>query len=172
MPKSNTERADASVMAPALTREIEEFVADEAELLDQGRFEPWLALFAEDGMYWMPSRPGQTDPLGVPSIFYEDKEVLAIRIRRVTHPANLAQAPLGRTSHLLGRIRVESAENGLFRAQASMHVVEYRDGDGQRVFGGSCTYHLRRENGQLRIVLKRVDIVNCDAPHSFITIPF
>ncbi|HUC61231.1 MAG TPA: aromatic-ring-hydroxylating dioxygenase subunit beta [Alphaproteobacteria bacterium] len=172
MPESNVKSADATAIPAALVREIEDFVADEAHLLDQGRFEPWLALFAEDGMYWMPSRPGQTDPLGVPSIFYEDKEVLAIRLRRVAHPANLAQAPLGRTSHLLGRIRIENAENGLLCAHAPMHVVEYRDGDGQRVFGGTCTYHLRRENGQLKIVLKRVDIVNCDAPHSFITIPF
>jgi benzoate/toluate 1,2-dioxygenase subunit beta len=172
MLKTSTEIAGETSVAPSVLREIEDFVADEAELLDQSHFDEWLALFAEDGMYWMPARPGQTDPLGVPSIFYEDKEVLAIRIRRIVHPANLAQSPLARTSHVLGRIKVGSVENGLYRASARMLVVEYREGDGQRVFGGRCEHVLRRENGRLRILLKRVDIVNCDAPHSFITIPF
>ena len=50
-------------------------------------------------------------------------------------------------------------------------MVEYREGDGQRVFAGKCRHTLRREGDDLKIVLKRVDLVNCDAPHTFITIP-
>ena len=42
-------------------REIELFLLREAKLLDTGEFEAWLALYAPDGIYWMPSQPGQTD---------------------------------------------------------------------------------------------------------------
>ena len=38
-----------------------DFVLDEASLLDALRFEDWLALFTEDGHYWMPLTLGQTD---------------------------------------------------------------------------------------------------------------
>ena len=154
-----------------LAVEIENFVLSEAELLDDGKLTDWVALFADDGKYWMPSQPGQTDPLAVPSIFYDDRDILAIRVRRILHPTNLAQSPLPRMSHVLGRIRVARAKDEMFEARTRMIVAEYRDPDGQRVFGGKCQHLLRQENGRLRIVMKRVDILNCDAPHSFITLP-
>jgi 3-phenylpropionate/cinnamic acid dioxygenase small subunit len=37
------------------------FVYHEARLLDEQRFDEWLALFAADGRYWMPLEYGQTD---------------------------------------------------------------------------------------------------------------
>jgi benzoate/toluate 1,2-dioxygenase beta subunit len=164
--------AQASSLSSAEIDEIKAFVETEAELLDEGRFDEWLALFADGAMYWMPSQPNQTDPLGVPSIFYEDKEILTVRIRRIQHQANLAQTPMARTVHVLGPVRIESQDSDTFEARSSMLVVEYRSSDGQRVFGAKCRHTLRRDNGQLRIVMKRVDMIDSDAPHSFITIPF
>ena len=40
--------------------EAEAFLIAEARLLDAGRFDEWLALFAEDGFYWVPAAPGPT----------------------------------------------------------------------------------------------------------------
>ena len=31
-----------------------DFIAREAALLDEGQFDDWLALFTEDGHYWVP----------------------------------------------------------------------------------------------------------------------
>ena len=39
-----------------LEQEIEEFLYREAELLDERRYEDWLALIADDIRYWMPMR--------------------------------------------------------------------------------------------------------------------
>ena len=72
---------------------------------------------------------------------------------------------------MVGQIRVEEAEGGVYEVGSRMQVVEYREGDGQRVFAGKCRHTLRREGEALKIVLKRVDLVNCDAPHTFITVP-
>ncbi len=162
---------NANAIDPELREELEAFVYAEAELLDDGLFEEWLDLFADDGVYWLPAVPGQEDPLNTISIFYEDKDIMAIRIRRMSHPANVAQSPFPRTSHVVGRIRVEGADNGIYDVSSRMQVVEYREGDGQRVFAGKCRHTLRRDGDNLKIVLKRVDLVNCDAPHTFITIP-
>ena len=162
---------NANGIDPELREELEAFVYAEAELLDDGRFEEWLDLFADDGVYWVPAVPGQEDPLNTISIFYEDKDIMAIRIRRMSHPANVAQSPFPRTSHVVGQIRVEGADNDIYDVSSRMQVVEYREGDGQRVFAGKCRHTLRRDGDNLKIVLKRVDLVNCDAPHTFITIP-
>ena len=56
------------------------FSYHEAFLLDQGRFEEWLGLFAPHGHYWMPLEPGQTDPHLVTSLLYEDLFMLRLRI--------------------------------------------------------------------------------------------
>ena len=36
------------------TRPFERFLFHEARLLDERRFDDWLALFAPDGWYWVP----------------------------------------------------------------------------------------------------------------------
>ena len=35
----------------------ERFLLHEARLLDEARFDDWLALFTPDGWYWVPSEP-------------------------------------------------------------------------------------------------------------------
>jgi len=39
--------------------ECEAFLVDEAQLLDEGKFEDWLALFTDDAWYWVPSEPNR-----------------------------------------------------------------------------------------------------------------
>src|SRR5262249_44966581 len=81
-----------------LRAEAEAFLVAEARLLDEGRFEDWLALFADDGFYWIPAAPGQNDPFNHLSIFYEDKSVLGMRIRRLAHPRAYSALPAPRTA--------------------------------------------------------------------------
>ena len=87
-------------------REIELFVLREARLLDEGEFESWLDLYAPDGIYWMPSKPGQTDPVGVASIIYEDHGILAIRVDRLLEARALVLTPMPRTVHMVSNIEV------------------------------------------------------------------
>ena len=86
-------------------REIELFLLREAKLLDTGEFEAWLALYAPDGIYWMPSQPGQTDAKGVASIIYEDYAILAIRVRRLLEARALVLTPMPRTTRLRQQYR-------------------------------------------------------------------
>ena len=153
-------------------RAIVQFLYREARLLDAGRFEEWLGLFAEDGLYWVPSRPDQSDPLGVASIIYEDRGLLAMRIERLAHPNAHVMAPPPRTTHLLSNIEIESGpEEPVQRVAAAFLMAAYR-GAQQRVYSGRCTYHLRAGEGGFRILLKRVDLADCDAVHGVMTIPF
>ncbi len=49
-------------------RKIEEFLYDEAALLDNPDLDAWMGLFTEDGTYWMPVEEDQVDSFP-PSLF-------------------------------------------------------------------------------------------------------
>ena len=134
----------------------------EARLLDAARFEEWLDLFAPDGVYWIPSRPGQSDPRGVASIIYEDRSILALRVQRLAEARAHALSPLPRTTHLIGNIELVDEDQGTADVACTLIVVEHRS-DRQRIYSGRCRYALRAIDGPLRIASKRVDLVDCDA---------
>jgi hypothetical protein len=46
-------------------QELARFIQIEARLIDEGRFDEWAALFASDGVYWVPAGLKQTDPFAV-----------------------------------------------------------------------------------------------------------
>ena len=64
-------------------RAVEAFLIWEARLLDERRFEEWRDLFKEEGYYWAPARHGQTDPWSEASLLFDDREIMANRIRRL-----------------------------------------------------------------------------------------
>jgi len=151
-------------------RRIERFVFEEARLLDAGQFEDWLKLYEPQGIYWMPSQPGQTDPLNVASIIYEDHAILAIRVQRLLEARALVLTPMPRTTHLVGNIEAEEADGGEFRATAAFICVEHQ-GEKQKIYSGRHTYRLAEREDSFRIKLKRVALMNSDGVHSPMTVP-
>lgn len=156
----------APTTAPDVTeRQLVDFVYAEARLLDEARFDDWLNLFADDGYYWMPLTPGQTDARLQTSLLYEDKLLLRVRTERLHGARTFSQQPRSRCHHLLQAPQVEALDHarGDYRVRTAFHYVETRR-DEQTLFAGWATHTLRRQpDGTLRIVLKRVDLVNCDA---------
>ena len=149
---------------------VEAFLYREARLLDEQRFEDWLALFDEDGLYWIPGLPGQNDRLGAVSIVHEDRTVLRMRIRRIGHPRAWSLLPLPRSSHLLGNVTVASTAGGTIEAVASLQVALYRAGDRTR-YDGRQTMRLRPDDGDFRIALKRIDLIDCDGVQGVMPVP-
>ena len=68
-------RAEAPVAADVLV----DFVYDETDLIDSGRLEEWLELFAADGIFWAPLTPGQPDPDLHTSLYHEDRLLLQVK---------------------------------------------------------------------------------------------
>jgi benzoate/toluate 1,2-dioxygenase beta subunit len=147
------------------------FLHHEARLLDGNRLNDWLELFAEDGVYWIPGFPQQTDPKLVPSIIHEDRPLLALRVQRLAHPHAYAALPRPRTLHVIGTIdMVEGGETeNECRALSNQLVLEYQAGR-KRIFAGQCEHVLRRETEGFRIVLKRFDLIDCDDVHEPMTV--
>ena len=153
----------ASMEAPT-DQQLIDFVIHEARLIDQHRLDEWLDLFTDDGIYWMPLEWGQTDPKLTTSLMYEDKLLLTIRIERLKGKRTYSQKPKSRCHHVLQTPQIDKRDeaNNEFVTWTPMHYVETRYDD-QQLYAAWATHTLAVVDGKLRIKLKRVDVVNCDA---------
>lgn len=103
-----------------LKAEIEAFLYDEAELLDERRFEDWLELLADDLVYFMPLR--RNVQLGAHAAALEhtregrdihwledDKWTLGKRIEQIRTGVHWAEEPVSRVCRLVGNVQVTDA---------------------------------------------------------------
>jgi len=152
-------------------QECETFLVDEARLLDESRFDEWLALFTDDATYWVPSEPDQKSPFDTVSLMYDDRRLLETRVRRLASPRIYSQEPRSRTSRIVTNASVEGSSSRGTLVRSKFSIVESRRGQ-QRVFAGTYLHELVRAGTSIRIVSKRVDLVNCDAAMDGLVIPF
>ena len=97
--------------------EIEEFLFDEAALLDEWRLEEWLALMAPDARYLVP-------PLDAPDadhrdtlfLIADDRRTLASRVRQLLSGTTWAENPRSRTRRLITNVRLLATDRGEARS--------------------------------------------------------
>ena len=101
-----------------LKYEVEEFLYQEAELLDERHFEDWLDVLTEDVRYWMPirrnvkfgelerefTREGQDI-----NWFDEGKDTLTRRVNQILTGVHWAEEPLSRICHTVSNVQVLKA---------------------------------------------------------------
>jgi 3-phenylpropionate/cinnamic acid dioxygenase small subunit len=144
--------------------EVIKLIYREARLLDEKRFDEWYELFTDDAYYWVPLVPGQTDPLAHNSLAYEDKLLLKLRIERLKQPNAFSQKPASRCLHVMQTPEVEKSEpaRGEFLTRTPFMYTETRGDESQRY--AAVAWHTLVQSGkELKIKLKRVDILNADA---------
>ncbi len=102
----------------ALQYEVEQFLFDEAALLDERRYEEWLQLLAEDIHYWMPIRRTMTQrnidreftKPGDMAFFDEDYQLLGARVRKLGAGSAWSEDPPSRSRHFVTNVRVAAIE--------------------------------------------------------------
>ena len=150
-----------------LQQEVEQFLYRQSELLDTKQWQAWIDLFADDGVYWMPADPAHKHWDGVPSIFAEDKNLMAVRMKRVLHPDAWSQRPLWGTNHVVSNIIIESYDSDEVMVRSRFHMMELRRDD-VRHFAGAYRHHLKKTADGYRIKLQRVDMTNAQAAYDYV----
>jgi 3-phenylpropionate/cinnamic acid dioxygenase small subunit len=145
----------------------ERFLLAEARLLDEGRYDDWLALFTAEAWYWVPSQPGQDNPFDTVSLIYDDRRLLETRVRRLANPHLHAHEPPARASRIVANVTLEG--DGVVRSKLLM--VEYRR-NRRRLFAATCWHRLVAADGALMIAGKRIDLVDCDGELDGLVLPF
>jgi 3-phenylpropionate/cinnamic acid dioxygenase small subunit len=159
--------------SPTMTRlEAEDFLIHEARLIDDWQLEAWHALFAEDGIYWIPL--DETQPVERSASIVRDTPLRREeRLFHLTKNAFPAQSPRSRLLHFVSNVAVEPMGE-LMRVRSNQIIHEMRTGDFRQIGLGevhaiamSVEHHLRAvidASGQpvWKIVLKKVLLLNRD----------
>ena len=151
-----------------LQREVEQFLYRQSAMLDNKRWQDYIDLFSEDGLYWMPPAAHYTTWQGQPAIFVEDPDFMTVRMKRIQHPRAWSQVAEWATNHVVSNVEIEKVDaNGDIHVLSRFHMMELRRDD-LRHFGGTYRHHLKRTAKGLRIKLQRVDMFNSEAPYEYV----
>jgi 3-phenylpropionate/cinnamic acid dioxygenase small subunit len=144
-----------------LKREIEEFLYDEAEMLDQRRFREWLDTLAEDLVYFMPMmfnvKFGQHETREKTryekdmSWFNEGKWTLTKRAEQILTGVHWAEEPLSRLCRLVTNVQLTAIEENA-AGQQEVSVLS-----GFLIYQNRCEHEEYYFAGKRSDVLRRVD---------------
>ena len=166
-------------MNEGVLRDVEQFLYREARLLDERRFDDWLALLTDDIRYWMAGRsnryprhskaiaildPGRYVDDDMPgdddlAVLDEDKQSLVARVRRLDSGMAWAEDPPSRTRHLISNIEPEPVESpDVLRVYSNFLVYRSRGETEQDFYVGARNDLLHRIDGDWKIAERKITL--------------
>jgi len=142
--------------AADLTRgEVEDFLYEEAALLDEWRLAEWHALFTEDASYRVPSTDlPDAEPDNTLYLIDDDAGRLRSRVEQLLGKSTWSENPHSRTRRLLANVRIRKTEGA--RAWVTANFAVYRMRTNQvACYVGRYEYVLERRREGLRIEQRR-----------------
>jgi p-cumate 2,3-dioxygenase beta subunit len=121
----------------AITRQqVEDFLFQEAALLDEWRLDEWLALFETDATYEVPTtdRPNE-DPHRSQYYVWDDYELLTARVNRLKSKHAHAENPHSRTRRLVTNVRLGEMSASSLEVRAAFLIYKIRDGNVDQFVG-------------------------------------
>jgi benzoate/toluate 1,2-dioxygenase subunit beta len=155
------------MLSDADRRVVADFLYREARLADEARYAEWLALWTDDGVYWVPATtdPG-ADPERHLSHIYDNRARIETRVKLLQTGVRHSQEPASLMRRLISNIEVEAAGDREVVAGSNFILVELAVQAGRELhwWAGRTTHRLRRVDGELRMSRKTVVLVNAAEP--------
>ncbi|MBE3604757.1 aromatic-ring-hydroxylating dioxygenase subunit beta [bacterium] len=101
------------------SRQIEQFIYREARLADENAYDEWLAMWADEALYWVPANLDDPDPSKHISTIYDNRSHLEQRIKRLKSGMAHAQAPVSRMRRVVSNIEIAERPDGIVEAQSN-----------------------------------------------------
>jgi benzoate/toluate 1,2-dioxygenase beta subunit len=142
-----------------------EFLYREARFLDEKDWDNWLALYASDVEFWMPSwddddRLTQDPQREISLIWYGHKGGLEDRVFRIkTERSSATSLPEPRTSHNISNVEILEQGDGMCRLRFNWVTFSYRYKTTDLYFGTSF-YTLDISDAEPLIKWKKVILKN------------
>jgi p-cumate 2,3-dioxygenase beta subunit len=135
---------------------VEEFLIEEAWLLDEWKLTDWAALFTEDGKYYVPALDA---PLGAPSdtvyLISDDIGKIRSRVEQLLGGTAWVESPHSKTRRIVGNVRIEDPNSQAIVATASFIVTRSRHERTDR-WAGYTRYRLATRGDTFAIVERTV----------------
>jgi 3-phenylpropionate/cinnamic acid dioxygenase small subunit len=128
---------------------VEQFYFNEASLLDEHRYNEWIALFSKNVRYWAPvrvTREGAPDVVrdNELSLFEDDYGSLELRVESFQVKSAWAEIPQSRTRHLISNVQVTSDSSNQVSAVSNFFVFRSRLESVEHLFVGRRRDRLER----------------------------
>nr|WP_243748870.1 aromatic-ring-hydroxylating dioxygenase subunit beta [Pseudomaricurvus alcaniphilus] len=143
----------------SLLREVEQFLYLEARLADENRYRDWEALWADDGIYWVPANSGDIDPELEMSIIYDNRSRISVRVNQFLSGKRFAAQPEIQVRRVVSN--VELLQDAGEEVRVGSNAIYFVSGEtDDEMWGSRNEFTLRRVDGEFRIVRKNVVLVN------------
>jgi biphenyl 2,3-dioxygenase beta subunit len=152
------------IAAVVRQHEVEQFLYDEAALLDAHRYDDWLALFADDASYFVPIRrtrmrrelDGEFTQKGEMAFFDDTKPMLAGRVAKLQTGRSWSEDPPSRTRRLVTNVRVVADDGHELAVESNFLLYRARLDSDEDTWLGSRRDTLRRADGSFLIAARTV----------------
>jgi p-cumate 2,3-dioxygenase beta subunit len=139
----------------ALRMEVEHFLYEEAELLDNWQLHEWADLFTEDAIYRVPALDDpDRDPEQSVFLVADDLPRIRSRVRQLLGGTAWAETPRSQTRRLITNVRITASDGDTVRATANFLVHRSRM---ERIstFVGQYQYKLIRDGANFKIAERK-----------------
>ncbi|MPZ89672.1 MAG: 3-phenylpropionate/cinnamic acid dioxygenase subunit beta [Nitriliruptorales bacterium] len=164
---SQTTPASAGALVPFsddLHHEVHQFLVEEAAILDERRYEDWLALLTGDVVYRMPVRvttPGELGDTVLADMdhFHEDRYSLGKRVERLYTEHAWTEDPPSRVRHFVTNVRTFRVEDRDDEVIAKTYILLFRSrGDVREAefVAAERTDRLRRDGDSWKIARRDI----------------
>jgi p-cumate 2,3-dioxygenase beta subunit len=137
---------------------VENFLVEEAELLDEWKLPEWLALFANDAMYLVPPvgarNPAGLSPESTLFLVYDDYAMLSARVTRLMKRTAYVERPRSFLRRLVSNVRITSDSGSDLTVSANFCIYRTRHGE-MTIYPGQYRYRLSRTAEAFQIHEKR-----------------
>ena len=140
---------------------VTRFIYREARLQDDHDYDAWEALWTDDGIYWIPANGEGEDPDAEMSIVYDNRSRISVRIKQFKTGKRHSQTPVSRIRRVVSNIEILEGTQDEVRVTSNALVFESNT-RGETVWASRNEYKLRRVDGDWRMALKKVILVNND----------
>ena len=153
-------------------QQVEDFLYEEAALLDAWRLDDWLALLTDDAVYRVPSndRP-DNDPRDTLFTIADDIHRIRARVTRLKDRSAHAEYPHSRTRRTISNVRITSRNGSALEVEANFIVHRFRRDERIREYVGHYRYELHVEGDRLKIA-KREAIIDAMELGSLASVSF
>jgi ethylbenzene dioxygenase beta subunit len=135
----------------------------EARLIDRGRLDDWLDLFSDSACYWLPADASGLNPAETVSWEFNDRRRMEERVERILTGKAYSQLPPTRTTHNYTNIELIAVSDDEVHALCNFMINTHRP-EGNRLLSGWNGFILKRQDAAWLIDLKRVNLLDADAP--------
>jgi benzoate/toluate 1,2-dioxygenase beta subunit len=159
---SDWQRDELAIADAAVRDGFRLLLEREARLLDELRFDEWLALYAPECIYWVPASPERGDPRREVAISFDDRRRMEDRIFRLRTGYAWSQAPKSRTVRMITNVEVFATLRDDARMVRSNFLISEFRPDGTRFLSGWCGHRCVRDGDRWLIEVRQVNLIDCD----------